>query len=475
MTNEVDGGIMRSRVKIPHLFLLSALFLIGTVLGVAAMAENGDQIYSALQRAFYLSAEDAVWVRPGLHVEIMDVQIPASDRKPVVTVKLTDDKGQALDREGNLTPATVSLNFIMAYIPQNASQHVSYTTRVQTSPITGVSARQAGTDSGGRYTSLGDGVYRYTFNTALPQNYDTTATHTLGIYATRNLTEFGLSFYVDNVTRDFVPDGRQVTRIRDVAGTASCNQCHDPLALHGTTGRRAMEICILCHTPQTVDPDTGNTVDMKVMTHKIHMGENLPSVRAGKPYQIIGFGQSVHDYSDVVFPQDLRNCTTCHKDTRQVNAWLLNPTAATCTSCHDNVDLKTGEGHVAGPYPDDRYCTLCHWPQGAFEYDASVSGAHTVPYKSTQLRNPKFDIMSVTNAAPGQKPTVQFKVTDKSGTAVQPASMGGSGGRLAITIGGPTSDYRWYIQEAANGAQYANGIGTYTFNGAIPTDAKGTY
>jgi len=65
---------------------------------------------------------------------------------------------------------------------------------------------------------------------------------------------------------------------------------------------------------------TGNTVDMKVMVHKIHYGPNLPSVKAGKPYQIIGFGQSVADYSDVTFPQDIRNCTTCHKDTQQVKS-----------------------------------------------------------------------------------------------------------------------------------------------------------
>ena len=50
------------------------------------------------------------------------------------------------------------------------------------------------------------------------------------------------------------------------------------------------------------DPDTGNTLDMKVFIHKIHMGANLPSVKAGKPYQIIGFNQGVSDWSDVVFP-----------------------------------------------------------------------------------------------------------------------------------------------------------------------------
>lgn len=466
---------MNSKGRSRKVLLFSSSFLLGTALGIAAIVQGPEQVYSALQKAFYLSEADAVWIRPGLHVEIVSVTIPM-DLKPVVVFKLTDDKGQPLDRLGNLTPGVINTSFILAYIPQNSTQYVAYTVRTQTSPITGVSAQQAATDTGGTYYSFGDGSYRYTFGTALPAGFDASATHTLGIYATRDLREFGLSFYVDNVTKSFVPDGRQVTRIRDVVPTSACNQCHDPMSAHGQTGRRDMEICILCHTPQTSDPDTGNTVDMKVMIHKIHRGENLPSVQAGHPYRIIGFRQSVADYSEVVFPQDMRNCTTCHQaPAQQVNNWLLNPTAETCGSCHDNVNFKTGQNHAGGPQPTDRDCARCHWPEGIYEYDASIKGAHTVPYKSTQLRYPKVEILSITNTAPGQKPTVTFKITDKNGAPIAPAEMGGTRGRLALTLAGPTSDYRWYLQEAANNAQYANGIATYTFTGAIPSDASGTY
>ena len=51
---------------------------------------------------------------------------------------------------------------------------------------------------------------------------------------------------------------------------------------------------------------------MKVMVHKIHRGENLPSVKAGTPYKIIGHNQSVADYSEVAYPQQINRCTTCH-------------------------------------------------------------------------------------------------------------------------------------------------------------------
>ncbi len=456
---------------------MSFVFLLALTLVVGAAARSGDlakKIYSRLERAFYLDPEEKVFIRPGLNIQIVSVTIP-SDRKPVVIFTLTDDAGQPLDRTGVFTPGVVNTSFILAYIPQNASQYVDYSVSPQTSPITGVTAQQAATDRNGVYTDRGNGSYSYTFGTVLPAGYDTAATHTLGIYATRDLTEFGLSFYVANKTFDFLPDGAPVTKIRQVVVTTACNQCHDPLSAHGETGRRDVSICILCHTPQTLDPDTGNTVDFKVLIHKLHMGSSLPSVKAGHPYIIIGFQQSVNDYSTVVFPQDIRNCTTCHRDSLQVNNWLLNPTAATCGSCHDDVNFATGANHPGGPQPNDQYCARCHYPQGEQEYDASIMGAHTVPYKSQQLVNPKFQILGITNTAPGQNPTVQFKITDKNGNPLTPSDMGGSSGRLAATIAGPTSDYRYYVQEAANGAAYSNGIASYTFKAPVPSGASGTY
>ncbi len=443
--------------------------------GFAASTGNNGKIYSALEKAFYLKPEDAVFIRPGLTVKIISVTIP-SNRQPVVVFSLTDSSNQPLDRLGVFTPATVATSFIMAYLPRDASQYVDYTTRPQKSPITGVTANQAATDSGGVYVDLGNGNYSYTFGTVLPANYDTSATHTLGIYATRDLRPFGLSLYVSNVTKDFVPSGSPVTQIRQVVVTDACNQCHDPLSAHGETGRQKVEICILCHTPQTFDPDTGNTVDLKVMVHKIHMGADLPSVVAGGVYQIIGFGQSVNDFSTVVFPQDIRNCTVCHSSAAaQKNNWLLNPTSATCGSCHDDIVWASGKNHPGGPQPNDNNCARCHYPQGDYEYDASIQGAHTVPYKSQQLVRPKFQITGITNTGPGQSPTLQFKISDKNGNAISPGMMGGTSGRLAATLAGPTSDYRWYLQEAANTASYVNGIASYTFKGTIPANAKGTY
>jgi len=464
---------MKVGFKAPRVVGVFVLLLSVAAVGVAALVDDSQKVYSILDKAFYLSAEEGVWIRPGLNLEIVDTYIPAS-LKPVVIFKITDDKGQPLDRDGNVTPGPVSTNFIMAYIPQNASQYVAYTTRVQgPSPITGQSAVQATAENNGTFTTQAIGTYMYQFKTALPANYDRTATHTLGIYATRTMTEFGQPNYYANGLKSFVPNGSPVTKIRDVVGTTACNQCHDPLALHGGP-RREIGLCVLCHSPQTVDPDTGNSVDMPLMTHKIHMGPNLPS---GNPYIIIGNRQSVNDYSEVRYPQDIRNCTMCHKDAQQVNNWLLNPTRVTCGSCHDNVNFATGENHAGGVAKDDTKCSLCHWPESDTEYDASIPGAHTVPNNSKQLRNPVWHLLSITDTAPGQKPTAKFKVTDKTGAPMKPSDFASPNGRLRLDIAGPNTDYRWYVQETVSTAAYdaATGTATWTFENAIPADAKGSY
>ena len=457
------------RRTLKAVLLFSGFFLAAGFSVAALLEDQAPQAASPLELAAYLSTNDAVWIRPGLNVSILDVSIGA-DRKPVVTFKLTDGSGQPLDRDGNLTPGTVSTSFILAYLPQNSTQYWDYSVRPSTA--NGRTEQQAGTDSGGKYLSLGsDGRYTYTFGTVLPSGYDTAATHTLGIYATRNLQSLGLSLYVSNVTKNFVPNGSPVTKVRDVVATVNCNACHDPLAAHGTTGRQNVEVCILCHTPQTINAQTGNTVDMKVMVHKIHMGSSLPSVIAGKPYQIITT-HGTSDFSTVAFPMDIRNCTACHKGTTQPLNHLLNPTRDACGSCHDDINWTTGQNHVAGAQKDDKQCAVCHQPDGQGEYNAAVKDAHVPEYKSQQLVNPVLTILSVTNTAPGQKPVVQFQIKDKNKNVMDPNKMG----RLSFTLAGPTSDYRWYVTENPLGkATVANSVATYTFTNAVPSDAKGTY
>ena len=275
------------------------------------------------------------------------------------------------------------------------------------------------------------------------------------------------------------PNGSAVTQIHQIVLTKnSCNDtCHDPLSAHGSTGRQAVEICILCHTQQTTNVQTGNTADMKVMIHKIHRGSSLPSVVAGGTYQFIT-SHGTSDFSGVAFPQDIRNCDTCHTAGAQVNAWMLQPSIEACGSCHDDINFATGLNHVAGAYTDNSQCASCHQPQGQFEFDASVAGAHTVPYKSTQLLNPTVKVLSITNTAPGQNPVMQFTITDKNKNLLAPSLFTGSGRTLRVNIAGPTTDYLSTTRASetiTNFPVYVNGVATYTFKYTIPATATGTW
>jgi OmcA/MtrC family decaheme c-type cytochrome len=459
------SSMMRSAVQ--------AGAVVSLLAGSVALLSAPKPAFNRHQKAYYADPSVLAFVRPGLVTKIQSALI-GSDGTITVTFSLSDPKGLPLDRTGTNTPGAVSTSFIAATIHTGDEQYTAYTTRTQTSPITKVSAIQAGTDSGGSYQQSGNGVYTYTFHTKAPATIDRHATHSIGVYSSRDLSEFDLGTSYDDNVYTFVPDGSVVAATRDVVKTETCNRCHDPLSAHGGA-RRSVELCVLCHTPQTTDPDTGNTVDFKVMVHKIHYGEELPSVQAGGKYQIIGFGQSVNDYSTVAFPADARNCTFCHDQSNgaaQTKAFL-NPSRAACGSCHDNVNFATGDNHVDLPQTSDNQCNNCHTPQGELEFDASILGAHTIPRLSNSLAGNVFNLVKVESAAPGKSPTVTFGVKDKAGNAVAVPTMD----RLALVLAGPTMDYAGYVSEDPRKTAVANNDGTYkyTFKAAIPAGATGTY
>ena len=435
----------------------------------------GDEKKPALSendKAYYADSNVVNFVRPGLVLKILSARI-TEDGTISARIRLTDPKSQPLDREGLATPGAVSVSFVAATIPKEGKQYQAYTARVVTSTITNVTATQPSTDQGGAFEKVAEGEYVYTFKTRAPSGYDRTATHTIGAYASRDLREdFDLGIQYSNDVFTFVPDGSGVLTVRDVVRTETCNKrCHDPLALHGG-GRREVGLCILCHNPQNFDPDTGNTVDFPVLIHKIHMGADLPSVKAGQPYQIIGFGQRTIDFSEIAFPADVRNCQVCHdpdSGAAQADAWL-NPNRTACGSCHDLVNFATGEGHRDMPEISDKMCPTCHIPEGELEYDASIRGGHLIDTFSRELPGTVFEILRVTDGLAGKRPTVEFTVKDKAGNTIPLSEMTS----LGLVLAGPTSDYATAIREDARQAR-GSGPYSWTFQASIPAEARGSY
>ena len=310
------------------LFVVGLALVFGLDGYVAAKATPNSGTYTQKDKEFYLTAEQSNFIRPGLELIIDDVTIPA-DLMPEVRFRITDPAGLPLDRDGIYTPGPVSTSFILSFIPRGEEVYVAYTTRVQTSPITGDSAVQASTDSGGSYTTVQTGEYIYKFGTMLPADYDGDVTHTLGVYARRDLREFDLDRYVTNELEHFVPSGMGVAVPRDIVTTETCNgRCHDPLAIHGGS-RQEVGLCILCHNAtQSIDPDTGSSVFMPTMIHKIHAGAELEN-----GYVVIGYNQGVHDYGEVEYPAALNECESCHTGGVPTNDFPLVATPAPVAAC----------------------------------------------------------------------------------------------------------------------------------------------
>ncbi|HEX9016560.1 MAG TPA: OmcA/MtrC family decaheme c-type cytochrome [Chloroflexota bacterium] len=419
---------------------------------------------------FAFTASGAVSPTNDVKLKILSTTIPG-DLKPVVTFTLTNSAGQPvaladLDQNGlkftiaaiQNDPATGNTKYVN-YVVNNATG-TTYNWYGETRKAALATATQAAVDSGGTFSDLGGGKFTYTFAKAAPKDYNPQDTHAVGGYATR-----GNRASVSNDVFYFVPAGGAVQTQRQVVTIEACNGCHDALAPHGGT-RRDTKLCVLCHTSQSTDVNSGSTVDFKVLVHKIHQGANLPSVEGGQPYFI---GNSSHDFSTVRWPQDTRNCKTCHTGPQGDN-YKTKPSAEACGACHDNVNFTTGANHAGGPQPNSA-CATCHTPDGP-EFGLSVTGAHTIPEKSKQLRGVNFDIVSFTNTKPGQSPTVVFSIKDNAGQTIQPSEMAS----LSLLLAGPTYEYSNPVSETATGATATDGGNfSYTFKAKIPDDATGTY
>jgi len=334
--------------------------------------------------------------------------------------------------------------------------------KVQDAVATGKVARaQATYERNGQFTDNGDGTWTYRLATdpgdpaTLPEMH-------------RVCIQFSFSAETDNECIDFVPAdlaslGDAATslhptfyddyRSRQVFTEATCNTCHADLALHGA--RKAGDYCVTCHNPGSADANSGNTVDMKVMIHRIHNARNLDSVENGTPYKIWGFRNSEHDFSHVSYPQSVLNCTRCHAGQEDKNwmameglpapdaiitpdghNWAVKASRAACTSCHEDAVQHTEE---YGKYT----CEACH-------SDNKVKSVREVHRNLIEETAARFEprILSVSNTAPGQFPEVRFSIVDPTNgnqpydLKTDPAwTVGGGASRLAIDLAWSTTDY----------------------------------
>jgi OmcA/MtrC family decaheme c-type cytochrome len=218
---------------------------------------------------------------------------------------------------------------------------------------------------------------------------------------------------------------------RTVVTTAQCNVCHNLLSLHGTNRNNNTQICVACHNPASTDVSQRQTlaaatpgidglweqsIDFKYMIHSIHDGSARAA--AGSPFVIYGFGGSINDFTDVVYPGQINRCDACHQGTSYypvndsavqatthftgLSTEVPNPTTvgapiatsanmSVCSACHSDAltrthmeqnggsttVLKDAEGRTiltSNPASTET-CAICHGPGGV----ADVRVVHNVP------------------------------------------------------------------------------------------------
>jgi hypothetical protein len=375
---------------------------------------------------------------------------------PVVTFKLTDRSGNNI--EDLLTNANLAGSAVAA--GPNGDPRRVYGT------ATGALSMAKGTLL--TYDPAGQ-VYTFTFPTGWPtsnitpvNNLDLSlirpnpaGAYTLYIYVAETLQPSGARDASGAVTSvKFVPTAGAPATFsaspRDVITQGACDSCHVKTQAHGG-GRADPQGCFTCHNPGgmdrtvgaqginctlstdcpgfnagnpglswetctagkctiTKDPTPNQTVEFGPLMHMLHFARLLDGYaeRANlvtPGLQVVGFNNTVNNFSQVLFPQDVRNCTKCHGDTKNScsdntscgfgqtcsgskcvnNAWQTTGSKV-CLSCHDSAadytHAQANTGTVSGITVET--CDICHGATGEF----SVAKVHNIrsPYVPPYLR-----------------------------------------------------------------------------------------
>jgi hypothetical protein len=155
----------------------------------------------------------------------------------------------------------------------------------------------------------------------------------------------------------------------------TCNQCHNQDGYAAVRKCEDGSIAVYGAGDYECADGTANWSWMPDSTvhrvHGVHRGAGLTNPTNTDPTWGL-----FRKYTEVVFPADVRNCTTCHLD----DSWKTRPTRSACGSCHDGVDWTTGANHdqngAPGAQGNDDMCSECHVSGSPA---ADIEAVHAVP------------------------------------------------------------------------------------------------
>jgi hypothetical protein len=175
----------------------------------------------------------------------------------------------------------------------------------------------------------------------------------------------------------------------------NCTSCHGQTTMHA--GYFAVpfdtDICGSCHDYTRQIPGAvgwGATINMGFgagpLSRRIHGTHYLAYL--DKPEQVYSEYATKH----FIFPQDVRNCETCHTET---TTWTTKPGRLACNGCHDSdAAIAHSTLQTYDPTPLDAWsgdevetCEACHGKDR--DYAASIVHNVSDPYRAPYPREPK--------------------------------------------------------------------------------------
>jgi len=310
-------------------------------------ADSGNEFDPSVKGAHTVALASDVMA--GVLVTIKEVTNTGPGQSPTVVFSLND-------KNGPLNPAALETFWLTLTGPND-----DFAVNIRENAL-------------GKVTAVGSD-WSYTFNGTVPS--DAEGSYSVGYEGriTRDVNGESERDSAENaIVAVAVTDSEPMAR-RMIVDDAKCEACHSNLSLHGDNRKNANEYCQTCHMPAATDEAVRlegepESIHFKYMVHKIHRGAELKNL----PYIVYGFRNSVHDYSEVHYPGDLRNCEACHLEgTYTVDAIPegalptyspaaaipeMEPITATCLSCHDGD--ATASHALANTSSLGESCDTCH-------------------------------------------------------------------------------------------------------------------
>jgi len=243
-----------------------------------------------------------------------------------------------------------------------------------------------------------DGSYTVPFFRALPDAFTGDVAIALGGHPAWEYTDADGTTYFDRaaaVSAVYYPGEPRQAAFK----SENCNVCHKRLQRHGGNRNGNYEFCLICHNgdaavcdsnpysasipPVPDDPSRYGSCPDGVGQEGYHFGRMIHSIHTASPTFMGG------EFSEVLFPQNVANCETCHTpglynvarstaravSTNQgddIRVWTddiaTTPTAAVCGVCHTST-AAVGHFDSMGAQLDTLKCEIvgagCGAPDGS--------------------------------------------------------------------------------------------------------------